>query len=291
VPILIAFFVVKLWRGGALRMLYRITVYAAALYIAFMMLWGFNYSRMSIGNLIGLEVRPYTVEELYDVTMSLAESANTLRENILEDSDGIMTISGGYRTVFEDAPAGYDAISVEIPALAGVYGNAKPIALSKQMLYTGITGVFFPYTAEANVNVAVPDLLLPATTLHEMAHQRGFAPEDEANFIAYLTARAHPDPTFQYSGTVLALIHVYNALAAQNSALAAEVSATFSDGLKRDLAAQSAFWADYQGKTRETAERVNDTYLKSNRQTDGTRSYGRMVDWVIADYLNRESDL
>ncbi|MDN5352429.1 MAG: hypothetical protein PWQ12_1349 [Clostridiales bacterium] len=285
VPIFVILLIVKMIKGGALKWIYHIAVYLALLYIGFMVLWGFNYSRMSIGDMMGLQVRPYAKEELYELTKSLIRSANALRAEIPENATGVMTIPGGYSAVFEEAQAGYDAIDSDIPQLSGAYGRPKPVALSQWMLYTNITGVFFPYTAEANVNVAVPDLLLPATTLHEMAHQRGFAPEDEANFIAYLTARTHPDPIFRYSGTMLALIHAYNALAAQDSASAAELEALFSEGLRRDLDAQNQFWKAYKGKASETAEQVNDAYLKSNHQVDGTKSYGRMVDWLIADYL------
>lgn len=37
------------------------------------------------------------------------------------------------------------------------------------------TGFFFPYTAEANVNVDSPLCMLPSTIAHELAHQRGVA--------------------------------------------------------------------------------------------------------------------
>lgn len=35
------------------------------------------------------------------------------------------------------------------------------------------------------------------------------------------------------------------------------------------------------------AAKVNDSYLKSNRQEDGVKSYGRMVDLLLADYRQR----
>ena len=153
------------------------------------------------------------------------------------------------------------------------------------MLFTGITGVYFPFTGEANVNIAIPDLLLPATTLHEMAHQRGIAPEDEANFLAFAVGRLHPDIDFQYSSTVLALIHAMNALNAQDAELATTLRSQYSEAVNRDLAAYRQFWKTYEGKTNEVADRVNDTYLKSNRQEEGIRSYGKMVDLLLGYYV------
>ncbi|MGI6316524.1 MAG: DUF3810 family protein [Christensenellales bacterium] len=41
----------------------------------------------------------------------------------------------------------------------------------------------------------------------------------------------------------------------------------------------------------EKAEARNDTYLKANQQTDGTKSYGRMVDLLLAAYRARLADM
>ena len=39
--------------------------------------------------------------------------------------------------------------------------------------YLGITGIYFPFYAEANVNVNIPVNELPTTMAHEMAHAKG----------------------------------------------------------------------------------------------------------------------
>lgn len=285
-PIVAILLIIKLFKGGLLKSILRILQYLSFLYVAFMLLWGFNYNRISISEIMGFEVTSYSTEELAELTESLIASANTLRIHQLEDSEGVMVSAGTYKEIFARAHEGYDALGKSVKALSGPYGRPKPIFASELMLYTGITGVYFPYTAEANVNVAVPDLLLPATTLHEMAHQRGIAPEDEANFVAYLTALKHPDKDFNYSGTVLALIHTMNALYAQDSELAMTLRKTYSEGLDRDMAYYSRFWKAYEGQTNEVADQVNDTYLKASGETEGVKSYGRMVDLLLGYYYN-----
>ena len=122
-----------------------------------------------------------------------------------------MTIDGGFDKVREKASLGFDQAAKIYPELGGRFGKAKPIFLSSKMSYTGISGIYFPFTGEANVNVDIPHSLLPATTCHEMAHQRGFAREDEANYIAWITCSSNDNPEFKYSGTLLALIHSMNA--------------------------------------------------------------------------------
>ncbi len=287
-PIVAIILSIKLFKGGLLKSLFRIIQYLSVLYVAFMLLWGFNYNRGSISQIMDFEVKSYSTQELAELTESLIASANTLRNYQLEDSEGVMESAGTYREIFSRAHEGYDAIGKTVKALSGPYGRPKPIFASEWMLYTGITGIYFPYTAEANVNIAVPDLLLPATTLHEMAHQRGIAPEDEANFVAYVTAMVHPDRDFNYSGTVLALINSMNALYAQDSELALTLRKTYSEGLNRDLAYYSKFWKAYEGQTNEVADRVNDTYLKASGETDGVKSYGRMVDLLLGYYYSQK---
>lgn len=287
-PIVAILLIIKLFKGGLLKSILRILQYLSVLYVAFMLLWGFNYNRISISEIMGFEVTSYSTEELAELTESLIASANTLRIHQLEDSEGVMVSAGTYKEIFARAHEGYDALGKSVKALSGPYGRPKPVFASELMLYTGITGVYFPYTAEANVNVAVPDLLLPATTLHEMAHQRGIAPEDEANFVAYLTALKHPDKDFNYSGTVLALIHTMNALYAQDPELAMTLRKTYSEGLDRDMAYYSRFWKAYEGQTNEIADQVNDTYLKASGETEGVKSYGRMVDLLLGYYYSME---
>lgn len=246
------------------------------IYIAFVWLWGLNYQSAPA---MPFERNPYTVETLYEVAQGLTEEANALRENW---SDSLFTINHDNRWILKNAALGYSAVSDTYPVLAGHYGTPKPILLSKPMLYTGITGVYFPFTGEANVNIAVPDLLKPATVLHEMAHQRGIAPEDQANFIAYLTGIHHPDVLYQYSSTVLALIHVNNALYDVAPEKAALVANAYSPALRNDLNHNNAFWKAYEGNIQKATDAVNNTYLKSNQQSEGVKSYGLMVDWIVA---------
>lgn len=272
----------KLWKGGWQKLLLSTFHYVLIVYIVFMCTWGFNYSRMSIGDMLALDVRLYSQHELEALAENLIDEANVLRTLVPENSKGTFYVPGGHVFVFENAQEGFDKLSDLVPALSGRYGKAKAIALSEPMLYTGIVGVYFPFTGEANVNVAINDLLLPATVLHEMAHQRGIAAEDEANFVAFLAARYHPDPIFQYSGHMLALIHTMNALNRVAPDRAFELSQNYSEGVRRDLTAQRLFWLPYQGRVESTATSVNDAYLRSNRQADGVASYGRMVDWLIA---------
>lgn len=74
------------------------------------------------------------------------------------------------------------------------------------------TGFYFPFTGEANLNVDCPASFLPSTIVHEMAHQRGIASEQECNFIAIAVSLASGDPVYRYSGLLMGYVHLGNAL-------------------------------------------------------------------------------
>ena len=264
--------------------LIHLVVIIGIIYFSFIIMWGLNYNRSSIATITGLEVRPASVAELAQLTNSLIQEVNQLRILTEEDNSGVMHTPGGYKDVLRRGPLGYEVIAAEIPQLGGSYGAPKPVTLSKPWAYTGIWGVYFPFTAEANINIAIPAPYLPFTTAHEMAHQRGFAREDETNYIAYLVCRAHPDVDYRYSGNLMALVHSLRALAQVDSSLQRELAGKLTKGVRRDLQSLEEFNRRHESPFERFTLKVNDLYLKANNQKDGDRSYGRVVDLLIAEF-------
>lgn len=254
-----------------------------AIYMLFLLLWGFNYYRLPFSDLIGLEVGTSTSSDLEELCTYLVEQTNELRTMVEEDHLGFMTVSSSL-DVLKRAKLGYEEAALVYPQLAGSYGQPKKVVLSRLMSYLGIWGVYFPFTAEANINVAIPYSQLPAIVCHEMAHQRGFAREDEANYIAYLTCKYHPDADFQYSGHLLALIHSIRVLQKHDPILAAKLQDKYSSGVRRDLVELRQFSLQHQGPLENISSQVNDYYLKVNNQKEGVKSYGRMVELLLAEY-------
>ncbi len=247
-------------------------------------MWNINYERYPFSQLAGLDVRPSSVDELYDLCEQLIINTNTLRAQVAEDENGVMTVPGGYQSVFDRTQIGFDNAALKYPFLAGRYGRPKPVMFSRLMSHTHIIGLYACITGEANIDVDIPDFDLASTVMHEMAHQRGFAREDEANYIAWVTCMAHPDPDFKYSASVMSLIYAMNALYGEDPDLYFALSKNYSEGLKRDLADSSTYWKQFQGTAQKVADIVNDTYIKLNGDANGVKSYGRMVDLLLAEY-------
>ena len=252
---------------------------------AFYFMWGFNYFRYSVAYSMELEAGERGQQALEDLCAFLAKSANDLRAVQLEDADGVFTCPGGKALLLKKIPAAYEKLAADYPGFARSFtAPPKPVAASALMSRADISGIFIPFTAEANVNVHQPPLLVAASGGHETAHLMGVAREDEANFIAYLACLHSDDAAVRYSGVMSALIHAGNALYEVDPAAYRELRDSYSDGVRRDLDSHREYWAGFEGRVQETADQINDNYLKQQKQEDGLRSYGRMVDLLLDFY-------
>lgn len=261
---------------------------ACVLYASFALLCGMNYYRYPFSQVCGLTVQDSPVEQLQGLCTELAQEASSLREQVQEDDSGVMASS--FADSFQaarEAQTAYGKLADRYPTLPAGYGQPKPVTASRLMSYGDITGIYIPFTCEANVNVDVPDYSIPATMCHELTHLRGYMREDEANFIAYLACLGSDSPDFRYSGVMLALVHAQNALYAADQDAWQETVSLLSDGVQRDLAANNAYWDQFEGPIAQISSQVNDSYLKANQQEDGVKSYGKMVDLLLADYRQR----
>lgn len=248
---------------------------------------GVNYHRVSIAEYRGVTVRESSKEELFALCMELAERASVLRAELTEyeDAEGVLRLPMSNKELGKLVQDAYGNLEKELPVLAGFYPAPKGIGISKVFSAMELTGVFTCWTMEANVNVDIPDYSRASTMAHELGHLHGFMREDEANFLAYLACQASEEPLVRYSGTALALIHAGNALAEQDMELYGELWTKYHEGIVRDFRDNSAYWEQYKDTIiSETADKVNDVYLKVNEQEDGVKSYGRVVDLLLAEY-------
>lgn len=257
------------------------------LYILFYFLWGFNYYREDYMNLAGMEYKPATIKELGELTYDIIVKMNSIRDTLEEDEDGQLLLDDSFYELSEQAQVGFDNFQIEGIDLSGKYAYAKPIFLSKWMSYTGITGIYFPYTTEPNVNTDIPKAIMPATICHEIGHQRGFAKEEEANFIAYKASVNNPDQRFQYSGYYLAFQYLMGEIYKVEQNLYDFLYSIASDGIKRDMQASYDYWKIKEGKTEKVMTTMNDHYLKVNNQQEGVRSYNGVVNLLLAEYRSK----
>lgn len=267
--------------GQALR---RVLALAAAwlwLWCGLCWLWNGAYYAKSFAQRAGLETEPYSVEELASVTAWFARQAASLSDQVARDGEG--HFAEELADYFAAGPEVYENLAREFPCLDITAVRAKPLLFSRIQSILGFTGVYFPFTGEANVNVDAPACLVPATIAHEMAHQRMVASELEANFVGIAACVTSEDVVFQYSGYLMGLIQLCNALYPVDAqAWQGIVQEYFSPQLATDWNDNNTYWAALESPIEDAAGQAYDSFLKGNGQELGMQSYGACVDLLVA---------
>ncbi len=252
-------------------------------YLTFLLMWGLNYARPPLAALLGLDVRPSSRDELFELSAELVGGANRARDGLPEDGAGALRLVPTRAAAVGAVALGFDALQGIAPLSSRASARVKTPFSSPLLSYMGVAGIYIPYTGEPNLNGTLPDSEIPFTAAHEMAHRHGFAREDEANYVGYLACRAHPDPAFRYSGALRASLYAVAALHGVDPAAAQGLQAGRSAPVRRDLLALADWHRRYESRASLVQRRVNDAYLRSQGQADGVHSYGRMVDLLLAE--------
>lgn len=242
--------------------------------------WNAAYYIPSFAQREGLSAGPCSVEELAAVTEYFAQQAAALSTQVPRDEEG--HFAEQLSDSFVRGPEIYRNIAREFPSLEIESVKVKPLLFSRLQSILGFTGVYFPFTGEANVNVDAPACLVPATVAHEMSHQRMVASELEANFVGIAACTSCDDVVYQYSGYLMGLIQLCNALYPVSPDTWYEiVGKTFTFELATDWDDNNAYWAALDSPAEDVAGDVYDTFLKHNDQELGIRSYGACVDLLV----------
>jgi hypothetical protein len=279
------------WRSGALtRRAAFATLGAGALnllaaasvaFASFYLIWGYAAHRRTTADLLGYTVVPSTAEELGALVDALVYEQNELRTRLSEE-DGVARLNGGVASGLARAGFVWRRAGERWPVFGGEYAPPKPILLSPVLSAVGLLGIYSPYTGEPNVNTDAPLFALPFSACHEMAHQRGIAREDEANFLAWLVAREFGDVEFRYAASFFATWFATVALMDVDLDHATRAWQGQTPAVRADRAAWTAWSEGSRTRAADAARVVNDTYLKSQGAADGVHSYGRMVDLLLA---------
>lgn len=264
----------------------------AACWFAFAGGWALNHYAPSLAFEIGLTVGQYSTDQLAEATEHYLVRAAELAPQVPRGEDESLTkqdffelagIAGGSYAQLENEYALFDGSDVPVKALL-VWGVP--------LLYSGHTGIYWAPTGEAGVplDCAVADT--PFIMCHEAAHRLAIASEQEANFAAFLACSTSDDVRFAYSGYYNAFVYCFNALYRDDPERASQLlqeaaAGELGEGVAlvwSDRVATSEHYGAYEGPFEKVGSKVNDTYLKSYGESAGVRSYGLVVDYLIAWY-------
>ena len=269
---------------GARRVIRDVGLIVFVFYLA----WGWNYARPTYAQRAGWPAwKGAGGEEL----LGLAEAATTAANQAYLDLHGVA--DAGHPTSLPDdtldldasLDAGWKRAAAELglqPTAGRPYGRVKWPLGSFVLRWFSVSGIYFPFTAEANVVRGMPAMRAPVVMAHEQAHQRGTTSEGEASFLGFVAASLAPGRLSRYSAAVYAHGVLVQALARVDRDAARRLIADRFPGVQRDVEDLAAFYNRYTSTVGQKVGRsLNDHYLRANRVPGGVANYGISTQLLI----------
>ncbi len=259
---------------------YSTVVSLLIIYISFNLLWGFNYNRKGITYQLGIKKENYSTSDLVMIDSMLVAKVNESKNTLIRQNKKYLTT----KETFDAVAKAYAGISVKYPWLAYQPTSAKTSLWGWAGNYIGFIGYYNPFTGEAQLNTTVPKFLQPFTACHEVAHQLGYAKENEANFVGYLAAASSADTLFQYSVYLDLYMYAQRNLFMLDSTKAKYFSKQLIPGVKADLKELKKFNEAHQSPVEPVFKWIYGKYLEKNEQPSGLLTYDEVTGFLIAYY-------
>ena len=268
--------------SNLLTKLVQLVAVFSIIYFCFYLFWGLNYYREPLAKNLGYEQANYSTEQLIKVTKHIVKKLNQYQFAITQNDT--LKVENPYapKEMYSMAIDGYKNLEDDFPQLAYRHKSIKSSLMSLLQSYNGVSGYLNPLTGEAHINDRIPTTSYPTTTCHEMAHQIGFAAENEANFVGFLAANYHDDVYFKYASYRMAFGYCIRELRKRNKEETATLWKQVNKGIIKDYNASNAFWQAYKNPFEPIVKKGYNAYLKANKQDKGIASYHYVVDLLIS---------
>jgi hypothetical protein len=256
----------------ALATVGNIVIMAAAAYLVFLVLWGFNYRRV-----------PMSQRLVVDRNAPSADAVVALGRQAIQELNALYPEAHAGRGTDpwsdEQLREGFDRVQGFLSdAPHSVPGRLKHTIYGPYFRWTSVDGMVNPFALEVMAN---PDLLpieRPFVAAHEWAHLAGYADESEANFVGWLTC-LQGGPSARYSGWLFLYWQLSGEVGSEDRV---RLASLLESGPRRDIddiveRLRRGRWPLLQ----RSSWMVYDQYLKANRVEAGVRSYGLVVTLVL----------
>lgn len=242
-----------------------------------------GYFRYGLAENLELERSAVSNDSLYNTAEAFRDEIAVLEAEIKYPLEGRSFMPYSHSVLVEKINDAYEKFVPEHDFISTFHSHVKPVAFSDAMTYTHIAGVYTFFTGEANLNTNYPDYVKPFTVAHEMAHQRGIAREDEANFVAFLVCLESDDAYIRYSAYVNIYEYLLSALRRADTERYFQLLESSPKGVLCEFNAYSEFFDKYRESVASSVSGVvNDVSLKAQGQSAGTKSYGLVVELAVA---------
>ena len=271
----------RITRKYFIAALQQIIFFFLFLYVVFYLFWGLNYDRKGIAAQLKLEVKSYTLSDLDTLTTVLQSRLNEYA--VLVNQSGRDSLNRK-RNLFHESYEAYKNVAKQYPFLKYDPESVKPSIFSYAGNYLGFEGYYNPFSGEGQVNTTIPGFIEPFVTAHEIAHQIGYAKENEANFVGFLACKSYPSNTFRYSLYFDMYNYSVGELYRRDSAMAKEFQKKLNSQVIKDIEEYRRFYNKYKNPIEPVIMWFYGHYLKANNQPAGKQTYNEVVTWLIAYY-------
>lgn len=270
----------KLNRKWIERVFFQLITISMSVYIIFNIFWGINYNRRQASEQLKLGVVKKDTTELKIIEALLLAKVNHSKKALIANKAEYPPNQELFKRAvncFKQAEKLYPFLNYKYPAVKssmfGWLGN-----------YLGFTGYYNPFSGEAQLNTKMPSFILPYTTCHEIAHQLGYAKEQEANFVGYLAATNSTDTLFHYSTYLDLFVYANRQLFFLDSVAAKVFTQQLIPEVKADIAEWRTFLAKHKNPLEPVIRWAYGNYLRANQQPEGMTSYDEVIADLIAFY-------
>ncbi len=150
------------------------------------------------------------------------------------------------------------------------------------MTRMGVAGFFDPFFNEVQVNNFALPLTYPFTLAHEKAHQLGIASESECNLYAAIVCTSSDYPLVRYSGYLQTVSYLLGSLRKISPEEYKAIAEKIDPRVIADFRRIQEHWQNaISPRLSAVQDKVYDSYLKTNKQQAGIRSYSEMVELLM----------
>ncbi len=291
VPTIALLFIVAAVRNLPLSKLLLFSAYALSLIIALQSLMlGVSYSCTPLASRLGLDTENISIDDLKYCASALVDDVNMLSDSVSFDYGASSRSDMTLDELSDELVLAYEKLSQKFGFVRSFDSRIKPFIISDAVAALRISGLYCYYTGEANVSTTFPDYTVTYSAAHEMAHQRGFAKEDEANFVAYLVSECSDNAYIKYASSLNLLQYLINTLAVEDPEYCSELISRLDLRIRFEFSAYGEIYDKHSlGKLGDIMSNVNDGVLKSQGVKSGEKSYSEVVKLAAAYFAVQNS--
>lgn len=255
------------------------------LFVFFKVMWGFNYQRMPLAEAVGFDQRLARSDELQMIANRIV---NGVRNNYTasrqrEEQGELGRRPPDVRELSQAIELSFKNTRLIGRAAEGEFTQPKPLKASQLTSIMGIRSFYLPYTGEVSYSADIPPSELPFALARAKAYQRGYAKEDEANFVAFLVCTTAADPYVRYSG----YLHAVKVLELIERSGIGRYRDSIGPGPISDLEARRQYWDSMLSQYAYGATNaVFNAHLRVNRIPQGLQSADGDIQLIIFYYLS-----